>query len=54
MIREMSDDITETEMKIILDQTFATFGLIPGDSITENIFIEVKRVCLRDFYLLFW
>jgi hypothetical protein len=42
MIREMSDDINDIEMKIILDQTFSTFDLIPGDSVTEDIFIDVN------------
>ncbi len=44
LVAEMSDNINENEMKIILDQTFSAFGLIPGDSITEEICITVLRI----------
>lgn len=38
----MSDGVGDLEMRIILDQTFITFDLLPGDSIPENTFIDVR------------
>ncbi len=41
VVNEMSDNITDSEMQVILDQTFSTFGLAQSDSISEEKFIKV-------------
>lgn len=41
IVNEMSDNISDAEMRVILDQTFSTFALGQADSISEELFIKV-------------
>lgn len=41
IVNEMSDNISAAEMRVILDQTFSTFGLGQADSMSEELFIKV-------------